>query len=148
MKKVISLMVVVLLAAACSGLNSAVKKGEIAPVFTDTKVDGKYLWVRGFGAVNPAHSSVSQRKIMSREAAVAHGYQRAAEYIYGNGVKANIRIKDAVSQDSVIETAVNGLVKAMEIYETEYLSDEGCSVIMRLDLNKLKKAGVTLEETK
>ncbi len=147
MKKVLLLLVVLIL-AGCSGLGSAVKKGDIAPQFTDTKVDSKYLWVRGFGAANPAHTSASQRKIMSREAAIAHGYQRAAEYIYGAGIVANVHIKDAVSENSTIDNTVKGLVKGMEVFGTEYMKDDGCAVIMRLDLKKLASAGITLEENK
>lgn len=145
MKKLLLLAAVVLL-AACSGMSSAVKKGDIAPNFNDTKVDSKYLWVRGFGAVNPQHSTTSQKRIMSREAAIAHGYQRAAEYIYGAGVTSDVKVKDAVAQDSTINSKVTGLVKGMEVYETEYLADDGAAVTMRLSLKKLKDAGITLEK--
>ncbi|MGB2578532.1 hypothetical protein AAIR98_000451 [Elusimicrobium simillimum] len=145
MKKLTVLLLAIVFMAACGGLGSAVKKGEIAPSFSDTKVDSKYLWVRGFGAVNPAHTTDSQKRIMSREAAIAHGYQRGAEYIYGNGVYANVRIKDAVADNSTIENTVKGVVAGMEIYETEYLSDGGCSVVMRLPLAKLKAANIEVK---
>lgn len=146
MKKIMIILLCAALAACGGGLNSAVKKGEMAPSFADTLVDGKYLWVRGFGAVNPAHTTVSQKRIMSREAAIAHGYQRAAEYIYGAGVMTDVNVKDAVAQDSTINTKVSGLVKAMEIYDTQYMNDDGAAVIMRLDLKKLQAAGITLEK--
>jgi len=145
MKKYLILAAAVSLAACSGGLNSAVKKGEIAPTFTDTKVDNNYLWVRGFGAANPQNTTESQKKIMSREAAIAHGYQRAAEYIYGAGLTADVRVKDAVAQDSTIESKVQGLVKGMEVYDTQYMSDDGCTVIMRLELKKLKDQGITLK---
>ena len=131
--------------AACGGMGSAVKKGEIALSFSDTKVDGKYLWVRGFGAANPQHTSSAQKRIMSREAAVAQGYQRAAEYIYGTGVTAEMRVKDAVAQDSTIENTIKGLVAGMEIYSTEYMNEDACAVIMRLPLAKLKAAGIEVK---
>jgi hypothetical protein len=145
MKKAAVLFISVLMLAACGGMKSAVKKGEIAPVFNDTVTDGSYLWVRGFGAANPQHSTSSQRRIMSREAAIAQGYQRATEYIYGSGVTAAMRVKDAVAENSVIENTVKGLVAGMEVFETRYLDDEGCAVIMRLPLKKLESAGIKLE---
>ncbi|WP_424245152.1 hypothetical protein Dip510_000232 [Elusimicrobium posterum] len=145
MRKILSLLFIALFLAACGGMNSSVKKGEIAPKFSDTVVDKNYLWVRGFGAVNPSHQTDTQKRIMSREAAIAHGYQRAAEYIYGSGVYAQMNIKDAVAQDSTINNKVQGLVAGMEVFETEYLNDGGCTVIMRLKLDKLEKANITLK---
>jgi len=146
MKKTLTILAAVIFIAACGGgLNSAVKKGDIAPSFTDTKNDGKYLWVRGFGAANPNHTTDAQKKIMSREAAVAQGYQRAAEYIYGAGVYAEMNVKDAVAQDSTINNTIKGLVAGMEIYSTEYMNDDACTVIMRLPLSKLKAANITLK---
>lgn len=146
MKKLLTVFLCTVALCACGGLSTAVKKGEIAPSFADTKVDSKYLWTRGFGAANPAHSTDSQKRIMSREAAIAMGYQRAAEYIYGSGMLATVRVKDAVAENSVIENTVKGLVAGMEVFKTEYLEDGGCTVIMRLPLEKLKKAGITLED--
>lgn len=145
MKKYLILAAAALL-AACGGMNSAVKDGQIAPVFNDTLVDNDYLWVHGFGAVNPQHTTLSQKRIMSREAAVAHGYQRAAEYLYGAGIMADVKIKDAVAEDSAINSKVQGLIKGMEVYKTEYLADDGATVIMRLSLKKLEAAGITLEK--
>ncbi|MCL2888317.1 MAG: hypothetical protein FWF35_03305 [Elusimicrobia bacterium] len=146
MKKIIIILTAALFAAGCGGgLSSAVKKGEIAPSFSDTKVDGKYLWVRGFGAANPENTTEAQKKIMSREAAVAQGYQRGAEYIYGTGVYAEMSVKDAVAQDSTINNTIKGLVAGMEIYSTEYMNDDGCAVIMRLPLSKLKAANIELK---
>ena len=70
MKKILTLVALLCCLAGCSGtMKSAVKDGAIAPSFNDTLLDSNYLWVRGFGAANPAHTSDSQRRIMSREAA-------------------------------------------------------------------------------
>ncbi|ACC97719.1 Uncharacterized protein conserved in bacteria DUF400 [Elusimicrobium minutum Pei191] len=145
MKKLTVLAIAALLLAACGGLDSAVKKGEIAPTFTDTKVDGKYLWVRGFGAANPAHTTSAQKRIMSREAAIAQGYQRAAEHIYGTGVYAQMSVKDAVMQDSSIDNTIKGLVLGMGIYKTEYMNDDAATVIMRLSLSKLKAVNIEVK---
>ena len=80
MKKLLILFTVVIGLTACTPtLKTAVKDGAIAPSFNDTLLSSDYLWVRGFGAPNPSHSTDSQRRIMSREAAIAHAYQRATE---------------------------------------------------------------------
>lgn len=145
MKRIIILLVALACAAACSGhLKSAVKNGVIAPKFNDTLNDGEYLWVRGFGAANPKHTSDSQRRILSREAAIAHAYQRATEVLYGTSLQSNVQIVDAVSEGSTIHTSASGLLNNMELVSTEYLEDGGCSVIMRISRKHLQAAGVNL----
>lgn len=146
MKKLLMLCTAALCLCACSGtMKSAVKDGAIAPAFNDTLLDSQYLWVRGFGAANPAHTSDSQRRIMSREAAIAHAYQRAAEVLYGANLEANVQVVDAVSTGSTIDTSANGIISQMELVSTEYLEDGGCSVIMRLDRKRLQAAGIDPE---
>ena len=147
MKKLILLLIVLCGIVACgTHLKSAVKNGQIAPQFNDTLIDGEYLWVRGFGAANPNHKSDSQRRILSREAAIANAYQRATEVLYGTQLQSNIEIVDAVSEGSTIHSSANGLLNQMELISTEYLEDGGCSVIMRISRAQLKEAGQDLKE--
>lgn len=146
MKKLFTLILAALCLCACShSLKTAVKNGAIAPAFNDTLLTGEYLWVRGFGAANPNHQTDSQRRIMSREAAIAHAYQRASEVLYGANLQANVQVVDAVSAGSTIESGTNGIISQMELVSTEYMEDGGCAVIMRLNRERLKKAGLDPE---
>lgn len=138
MKKLALLLLGLFCLSACGGLNSAVKDGAIAPAFNDTLVDDHYLWVRGFGAANPNHQTDSQRRILSREAAIAHAYQRATEVIYGANLESNVQIVDAVSEGSTIHSSASGVLNHMELVSTEYLEDGGCTVIMRISKEKLQ----------
>lgn len=148
MKKIwLGLSVCLALTACASTMKSAVENGKIAPEFNDTLVDSNYLWVRGFGAANPAHQSDSQRRIMSREAAIAHAYQRVIEVLHGTNVESEVQIIDAISSGSTIQSSAEGLVNGMELVSTEYLEDGGCSVIMRLSREQLDAAGFNLQET-
>lgn len=149
MKKWFVLLVALCTLGACShALKTAVKDGTIAPAFNDTLLTGDYLWVRGFGAPNPNHTTDSQRRIMSREAAIAHAYQRATEVLYGADLESHAQVVDAVSYGSTIDTSAQGTISRMELISTEYLDDGGCSVIMRLDRNYLKQAGLDPENKK
>lgn len=146
MKKLFTLLTAALCLCACGhSLKTAVKNGAIAPAFNDTLLTGDYLWVRGFGAANPNHQTDSQRRIMSREAAIAHAYQRASEVLYGANLEANVQVVDAVSAGSTIESGTNGVISHMELVSTEYMEDGGCAVIMRLARERLKKAGLDPE---
>ena len=149
MKKLTVLIALLISLAACTpSLKTAVKNGAIAPAFNDTLLTSDYLWVRGFGAANPAHTTDSQRRIMSREAAIAHAYQRASEVIYGANLEANVQIVDAVSTGSTIDTSSQGIIQSMELISTEYMDDGGCAVIMRIAREQLKKAGLDPEGKK
>lgn len=149
MKKILVLLTAVLSITACSHtLKTAVKDGQIAPSFNDTLLTGDYLWVRGFGAANPQHHTDTQRRIMSREAAIAHAYQRAGEVLYGTDVEAHVQVVDSESYGSTIDTSTKGMIQRMELVSTEYLEDGGCSVIMRLDRSYLKQAGIDPETKK
>lgn len=149
MKKVLALLTCCVLFVACTKtMKSAVKEGKIAPSFNDTLLDSDYLWVRGFGAANPQHQTDSQRRILSREAAIAHAYQRATEVLYGANLDSHVQIVDAVSVGSTVDTSASGVLKRMELIETEYLEDGGCAVIMRLNRQYLQEAGLDPKETK
>ncbi len=149
MKKLLGLLVAGLLVGGCShSLKTAVKEGKIAPSFNDTLLEDDYLWVRGFGAANPAHSSDSQRRILSREAAIAHAYQRATEVLYGTNLDSHVQIVDAVSIGSTIDSSAQGIMRRMELVSTEYLDDGGCAVIMRIPRTYLKEAGLEPQEAK
>lgn len=146
MKKLFTILLAACCLSACGhSLKTAVKNGAIAPAFNDTLLTGDYLWVRGFGAANPNHQTDSQRRIMSREAAIAHAYQRASEVLYGANLEANVQVVDAVSAGSTIESGTNGVISQMELVSTEYMEDGGCAVIMRLNRERLKKAGLDPE---
>ncbi len=149
MKKYILFLVTCLCVVACSPtLKTAVKEGKIAPSFNDTLLDDDYLWVRGFGAANPQHQSDSQRRILSREAAIAHAYQRATEVLYGANLESHVQIVDAVSTGSTIDTSAQGVLQRMELINTEYLDDGGCAVTMRISRQALEQAGLTPQEKK
>lgn len=149
MKKLLGLLVACVLAGACSHpMKTAVKEGKIAPSFNDTLLEDDYLWVRGFGAANPAHTTDSQRRILSREAAIAHAYQRATEVLYGANLESHVQIVDAVSVGSTIDSSAQGIMRRMELVSTEYLDDGGCAVIMRISRAYLKEAGLEPQENK
>jgi len=149
MKKWAVLLVCLCGLCACTHtLKSAVKDGQLAPSFNDTLFTEDYLWVRGLGAANPAHSTDSQRRIMSREAAIAHAYQRATEVLYGAQLDSHVQVVDAVSVGSTIDSSASGIIQQMELVSTEYLEDGGCTVIMRLSRQKLKQAGLDPEGKK
>ena len=149
MKKWLYVITLCALTAACAHpLKTAVKDGKIAPSFNDTLLEDDYLWVRGFGAANPAHSSDSQRRILSREAAIAHAYQRATEVLYGANLDSHVQIVDAISVGSTIDSSAQGIMRRMELISTEYLDDGGCTVIMRISRSYLKEAGLEPQEKK
>jgi len=148
MKKVWILAVAVMLIplAACgrTGLDSAVKKGALAPQFADTKLDKEFLWVRGIGAANPDFKSDTQKRALSREAAISNAYQRAGEFLKGAALQGKTQVENAVVTNQDLLTQINAVVQGGEIFSSEYLEDGGCTVIMRISRKDMEKVGITL----
>ncbi len=149
MKKLAFLLFMCAGLVACGHtLKTAVRDGKIAPSFDDTLWDSDFLWIRGFGAANPQHASDTQRRILSREAAIAHAYQRATEVLYGANLDTHVQIVDAVSTSSTIDSSAQGIIGRMELVETNYLEDDGCTVVMRLPRAYLQHMGLEPQEKK
>lgn len=136
------------LLAGCSsaGPKSAIKNGAIAPAFEDTIIDKEYLWVRGFGAAGEKYTDASQRKIMSREAAIASAQLRATEYLKGAMINSRTQVTNGVTDDQQIVATVSAAITHAEVVSAEYTKDDGCTVIMRLGLEDLNKSGILLKQ--
>lgn len=147
--KLLMLPLICLLICGCTkNMKSAVDKDGLKTKFSDTVIDGKYIWVRGIAAANPQHTTKTQKRAMSREGAIANAYQRAAEFVAGTAVYANVKVADAISKDSVLETKVASVVKQGEIVETEYTEDDGCTVILRIARQQIEALNIKLEDKK
>lgn len=101
-----------------------------------------------FWGCQPQHTTDSQRRILSREAAIAHAYQRATEVVYGSNLEAHAQVVDAMTTSTTIDSSTQGMLQRMELIETEYLEDGGCTVILRLPRTYLQQAGLQPQEKK
>ncbi|MDD4005156.1 MAG: hypothetical protein PHW69_08150 [Elusimicrobiaceae bacterium] len=147
--RVLKIAVIMLagLLAGCgsAGPKSVVKNGSLAPEFLDTSIDKEYLWVRGLGAAGEKYADATQRRIMSREAAIANAQLRATEYLNGAAVNSKTRVENGVTDDQQLLVTVNAAVAHAEVVSAEYTKDDGCAVVVRLKLSEINRGGIIVK---
>ena len=132
--------------AGCGGGSAALNNGEIKQTIEQTQDQGKYIEVMGIGAADPALKTATQRKASSRNAATVDGEFQMVKKLNGVTVEGGVTIEKAMETDSKIKTSVNAMVKGMETVKTEWTSDDGCVVTMRLSKMIIEKQlGIKLQ---
>ena len=127
------------LLAGCGGNSAALKNGEIKQTIEQKQDMGRYIEVMGIGAADPALKTATQRKASSRNAATVDAEFQMVKKLGGVTVEGGITIEKAMETDSKIKTSVNSMVKGMETVKTEWTSDDGCVVTMRLSKDVIEK---------
>jgi len=120
------------LLAGCGAKSAALQNGEIKQTIEQKQDQGTYIEVMGIGAADPALKTATQRKASSRNAATVDAEFQMVKKLNGVTVEGGITIEKAMETDSKIKTSVNAMVKGMETTKTEWTSDDGCVVTMRL----------------
>jgi hypothetical protein len=125
--------------AGCGPSSNAIKNGELQQTIEQTQDQGKFIEVMGIGAADPNMKTATQRKASSRNAATVDAEFQMVKKLKGVTVSGGITIEKAMETDSKIATTVNDMVKGMETVKTEWTSDDGCVVTMRLAKNIIEK---------
>jgi hypothetical protein len=127
------------LLAGCGTKSAALKDGEIKQTIEQKEDMGKYIEVMGIGAADPAMKTATQRKASSRNAAVVDAEFQMVKKLNGVTVSGGVTVEKAMQTDSTIKTNVDSMVKGMETVKTEWASDDGCIVTMRLSKSVIEK---------
>ena len=127
------------LLAGCGSKSAALKNGELKQTIEQTQDQGKFIEVMGIGAADPAMKTATQRKASSRNAATVDAEFQMVKKLKGVTVSGGVTIEKAMETDSKISTTVNDMVKGMETVKTEWTSDDGCVVTMRLSKDIIEK---------
>lgn len=127
------------LLAGCGTKSAALKDGELKQTIEQQEDMGKYIEVMGIGAADPAMKTATQRKASSRNAAVVDAEFQMVKKLNGVTVTGGVTVEKAMQTDSAIKTSVDSMVKGMETVKTEWASDDGCIVTMRLSKAIIEK---------
>ncbi|MBI4249885.1 MAG: hypothetical protein HY611_10315 [Elusimicrobia bacterium] len=141
MKKVafLTAAAMVLAVAGCGGAKSVVKKGEIERSIDQQTDRGRYFEVIGIGGADPSLTNKTQRMSLSRDAAIVKAQFELLTIIRGVEVEGGIKIVDALSKDSTLEARLDEVIKGAEPVKTDWTSDDGCVVTLRLDKSKVEE---------
>ncbi len=149
MKKALFIAVAALITAGCSSAPSkgtVAKSGEIEREWVEEGVTKNYVFARGMGAADQTLENKTQRMATSRNAAIVNGQYNMLSFVKGISLEGGITVEKAIETDSVLATKINEVIKGAQVVRTEWTSDDGCVVVLRLPKKVLKDSGVKLAE--
>jgi len=149
MKKAIFAVAAALLVAGCSSApekGTVAKTGEIEREWVEEGITKNYIFARGIGAADQALENKTQRMATSRNASIVNGQYNMLTFIKGVSLEGGITVEKAIETDSVLATKIDAVIKGAQVVRTEWTSDDGCIVVLRLPKKTLKEAGIKIAE--
>lgn len=147
MRKLVILLVAVFF-VGCGG-SKYLKEGKLKDTIEEKPVTDRYITAIGIGAPAPDITNQTQKKASSRNAAIVAAQYQLVSMIKGVKIQGGVTIEKAVETDSKIKAIVDDSIKGAEIVKTEWTSDDGCIVTLRLDKDGLANSlGVKFEGEK
>ena len=134
----ISAWISLVLIAGCGGSRTNVKGGEIRQTLDQEAIKSKYIETIGIGAADSSLTNTTQRRATARSAAIVQAQYEMLSIVKGVELEGGITVQKAVETDSRLETNIKETIRAAEIIITEWTSDDGCVVTLRLDRKRLE----------
>jgi len=123
----------------CSGVVSRVHKGRVGDVI-DQKPDRRgFIETIGIGASEPTLPTETQRKALSRDAAIVKAQYELLSMVKGVELEGGITVSQAMEKDSLLAARVKNSIRGAEVIKSEFTSDGGCVVTLRLPKYKLEE---------
>jgi hypothetical protein len=135
--KLLALAGAVLL-SGCGGVQPRVHNGQVDNVINQAVLDGDYVVSIGIGSSDPKLESNTQRKALARDAAIVKAQYEMLSMVKGVTLKGGITVERAIETDSSLEASMLEALRGAEIVKSEFTSDNGCVVTMRIPLSRLE----------
>ena len=126
-----------LLLANCGGVKSRVHSGQVDQVLDQKAMKGPYFIAIGIGGSDPTLQSETQRKALARDAAIVKAQYEMLSMIRGVELSGGIKVQRAIEADSTLETRIREVIRGAEIVKSEFTSDNGCVVTLRLPKHRV-----------
>ncbi len=127
------------LLTSCGGVQSRVQKGAVQTTIDQKPDHGSFLEAIGIGASDPKLESDTQRKSLARDAAIVKAQYELLSMVKGVELEGGYTIERAIEVDSDLESRVKAMIAGAEVLKSEFTSDNGCVVTMRLPKKRLEK---------
>jgi len=134
---VLSFLSAVLL-AGCGGNRSYVKSGEVKRSIDQEAIRSKYIETIGIGAADSTLTNTTQRRATSRDAAIVQAQYEMLSIVKGVELEGGITVEKAIETNSSLETKVKDTIRGAQVIKSEWTSDDGCVVTLRLDRKRLE----------
>lgn len=149
MKKILLVLVSVSLLYACASSpnkGSVSNKGDIEREWIEEGITKNYIFARGIGAADQSLENKTQKMATSRNAAIVNAQYNMLSIIKGVELEGGITVEQAIETDSILATNINAAIKGAQVVRSEWTSDDGCVVILRLAKKTLKESGLQMPE--
>lgn len=149
MKKLVLGMLVLSIAvfAGCSAKNTkelVSKEGEIAREWIEEGITKDAVIARGIGAADQKLENKTQKMATSRNSAIVNAQYNMLAMIKGIKLTGGITVEKAIEGDSKLQTEIDAMIKGAQVIKTEWTSDDGCVITLRLAKKKIKALGLDI----
>ncbi|MBN1384448.1 MAG: hypothetical protein JW983_06195 [Elusimicrobia bacterium] len=122
------------------------KDGEIDREWVEQGITKHFVFARGIGAADQGLENKTQKMATSRNSAIVNAQYNMLSVIKGVNLEGGITVEKAIETDSVLATNINDVIKGAQVVRSEWTSDDGCVVILRLSKKVLKDMGLKIVE--
>ena len=122
----------------CSHNASYVKNGEIKKTLEQESIQSSYIETVGIGAADSTLTNTTQRRATSRDAAIVQAQYEMLSIVKGVQLEGGMTVEKAIETHSLLETQIKESIKAAQVVKSEWTSDDGCVVTLRLDKKRLE----------
>jgi hypothetical protein len=137
--RITALLVLAGLLAGCGGVPARLRQGRV-PNTLDEKPDRRnYIEAIGIGASDPALPTETQRRSLARDAAIVKAQYEMLAMVKGVELEGGIRVDRALEKDSDLATRLKETIRGAEVLKSEFTTDNGCVVTLRLPKKRLSK---------
>lgn len=129
-------LVAVAFIAACG--KNYVKGGKVQDTLAQDPDKGKFIEALGIGAADPALPTATQRRALSRDAAIVKSQYEMLSMVKGVEIEGGITVSRAMETDSTLEARLKESIRGAEIVKTEFTKDDGAVVTLRVPKKRLE----------
>lgn len=126
------------LMTGCGGVQSRLDKGQVQSVINQKPDHRGYIEAIGIGASDPELATDTQRKSLARDAAIVKAQYELLSMVKGVELEGGYTVERAIEEDSTLESRIQATIMGAEILKSEFTSDNGCVVTMRLPKSRLE----------
>lgn len=122
------------------------KDGEIEREWVEQGITKNFVFARGIGAADQTLENKTQKMATSRNASIVNAQYNMLSVVKGVKLEGGITVEKAIETDSVLATSIDAVIKGAQVVRSEWTSDDGCVVILRLSKKALKDMGLKVVE--
>jgi hypothetical protein len=100
---------------------------------------GAYFEAIGIGAADPTLPTDTQRKALSRDAAIVKAQYEMLSMVKGVQIEGGITVERSIESNSDLATHIKQMIAGAEIIKSEFTADNGCVVTLRLKKSRLEE---------